>query len=114
MEEESITGEDESSMTKPDGELTYTVQWMLTQQEGKTADYGKAIRRSWWRSRGGRGERRLACDWLADVVVVTVEIATDDISGALNMSRDQVIGEIERADLPLPESVVVIAAAVER
>jgi hypothetical protein len=99
---------------QPDGSR-YAVHWLLTYTGGKTADYGETIRKSWWTtSRGAYGERRLVCDWLADVVIVMVETVADDISSAVATTRDEVIGPLERAAMRLPDSLVVLATRVSR
>jgi hypothetical protein len=98
-------------MKDQDVSSTYAVHWLLTYTGGQTAEYGEAIRRSWWTSpRGDYGERRLSCDWLADVVLVMVESVADDISSAIAGTRDEALGPLERAAMPLPDSLVVLAA----
>ena len=89
---------------------TYAVHWVLY---GNTADrYGKAIRQSWRRSRAMPGERRMVCHHLADVVVVMFETVADDVSRAIDETEGLVMAPLERHDLPLPHSVVVVATAV--
>jgi len=89
---------------------TYTVHWNLLCKEGETAECGLAIRKSWWASPGVKGQRRLACDWLAQVVTVMAEVPADDIATALAATQEQVIRPLERAALCLPDQLVIVAA----
>lgn len=92
----------------------YSVHWMLTYQNGTVRQYGEAVRRSWVKEQPPSGERRLVCDYSANAIVVMVETVADDIVQAITETRTFVFGPLVRSDLPLPEAVAVIAAAVVR
>jgi hypothetical protein len=101
-------------IVEPHGSSTYEVHWVLNVSQGRAGQYGKAIRQAWWTFRGVAGERKLSCDYAADVVVVVLGLASDDLSQAIDETRSPVIGPLVGAGLPLPESVVVIATTNER
>jgi hypothetical protein len=92
----------------------YAVHWMLSGLAHPAEAYAHSIIQSWRRCRVGPGSKRVHCDHLASVVVVMVELVADDLVHAVDSTRGLVVVPLESAGLTLPESVVVVASAVNR
>jgi hypothetical protein len=86
---------------------------MITSDKASARKYGEVIRRAWWTYGPPAGERTMSCDHAAGVVIVRAQTVADDVLNAIDATRGLVIGPLERAALPLPQSVVVIVAAVQ-
>ena len=86
---------------------TYEVVWTLKSLERSARAYGDAIRENWYEYRGVHDEHRIIVKSDVNEVILGIGTNSNDVHKALNETRNFVFGCIERANLPLPNVIMV-------